>query len=373
LNEQGHALEASLSFPMIGRESVNIEVVLGEPGRFEVELVSKAPVEIKDVRVEKGVGRATIVRKVEPMSREELTNARDERLEEHAGNAAMQKARRDAEKAKPEEMARFLYNQGFGDFRDESEENLRSIYARARPFEGKAELLRKQLKEAAEAHPRRFTTQEKKAWDAMKAGELYAYYNRVLLTEIAEEHLNRCGMDFDRSTRDAADKVVPMFLALHAWMTADDSAEGKAAKDGVTGPAAAVIHKALSVDLRLRNYSETESADPNSQWFNAQRVACRALGVGSIRVEGTLDPDKGDSVDWWILEKWDPTSVQFTTSTEDGVLFDPPKVEEGAARLRIAAGKKAARYWFEMRVEKGGDLKVVVHESYIPAESKFPY
>jgi hypothetical protein len=330
LNEQGHAWEAAVSFLLNGRDSVALEVALGEPGRFDVEMLyTKGLVELKNVRVEDGVGKAEVVRKAQPMSSEELLRRRDEELDKLVGK-------------KPDSV--------------------------------REKLLREKLEAAAKANPRRFSTQEKESWKAMKPGELLAYYRRILQTEIAEEHLSRCGLDYDRSTRDAAEKVIPMFLALHFLMT--DQAPGtdeekKAVKEGMTG-GSGVLWKALTADLRLRIYSETDSSDPNSQWFNAQRIASRATGVGSIRVEGSLDPAKGDRADWWTIDRWEPGSIQYTTSTDGGVLFDPPLVVDGAAHLRIRS-EKAARYWFEMRAERGGDLKVVVHESHIPAESKFPY
>jgi hypothetical protein len=376
LSDKGQALEVPLSFPLIGRDSVAIEATLGEQGRFDIEQINtKAAVEVKNVRVEEGLGRAEVVRKSEPMSPEDLRQRRDEQMEEVAGKAAMEKARKDAERAKPEEMRRLLINFGLGDPGDDDKDRLRTLYARAKAFEGKADLLRRKLNEAADANPRRFSAQDKKSWDAMKIGDLYIYYGKVLQTQIAEEHLARCGLDYDRSTRNAAEKIIPMFIALHSLMTGQspqDSEEAKAVKEAMSGGSAAVLRQALTADLRLRIYSDAENTDANAQWFNAQRVACRAVGVSSIRVEGTLDPAKGDGVDWWIVERWDPASITFTTSNEGGVQFDPAQVVDGAARIRVAAGKKAARYWFEMKAQRG-DLKVVVHESHIPAETKFPY
>jgi hypothetical protein len=376
LSDKGHALEVPLSFPMIGRDAVAIEAALGEQGRFDIELINtKAAVEVKNVRTEEGLGRAEVVRKVQPMSTEELLQQRDEQLEELAGKAAVDKARQEAENARPEDLRRFLVDIGFGELRDKSVERLRSTYVKIKPFSGKGDLLRKKLGEAAAANPRRFTPQDKKSWESMKVGELYEYYRMVLQTEIAEDYLKRCGLDYDRSTRNAAEKVIPMFIAMHALMTGNtptDPEEAKAAKEAMTGGSATLLRQAITADLRLRIYSGTESTDANAQWFNAQRVACRATGASSIRVEGTLDPDKGDSVDWWIIERWDPASITFTTSSEGEVQFDPPQVVDGAARLRVAAGTKAARYWFEMKTDRG-DLRVVIHESHIPAESKFPY
>jgi hypothetical protein len=370
-------LEVPLVFALVGRESVAIEATLGEPGRFDIEMLyTKGAVELKNVRTEDGLGKADVVRKVQPMSPMELRDARDERLDELAGKAAVERIRKDVSDAKFEDMAQYLSQSGFGELRDKDEDRYRWLYARVRAFSGKADLLRKKLDEAAKANPRRFTTQEKESWKTMKFGELFAYYRMILQTEIAEEHLNKCGLDYDRSTRNAAEKVVPLFLALHQLMTGEppeSDDDKKAVKEAMTGGTVAVMKKALTADLRLRIYSDAGGGDPNAQWYNAQRVACRATGVGSIRVEGSLDPAKGDAADWWIIEKWEPGSIQFTTSTDGGVQFDPPKVEDGVAKLRVAAGEKAVRYWFEMRAERGGDLKVVVHESHIPAESKFPY
>lgn len=376
LSDQGQCLEVPLVFALVGRESVALEVTLGEQGRFAIEMLhANAPFEIKDVRVEEGVGKAEVVRKAKPMSAEDLRNRRDDKLEQLAGKDAMDRTRNSAKNAKQEEMRRYLVAIGLGDPGDT--DKLRPTYVLAKVFEGKAELLRKKLLAAAEDNPRRFTPQDKKTWDAMKGSELFLYYRKVLQTEIAEEHLTACGLDYDRSTRNAAEKIIPMFIALHSLMIGqppDSDDDKKAMKEAMSGGSAAILRQALTADLRLRIYSGGDDrGDANAQWFNAQRVACRAAGVGSIRVEGSLDPAKGDAADWWIIEKWDPGSIQFTTSSEGGVQFDPPKVEDGVARLRVAAGKKAAHYWFEMTASKGGAMKVVIHESHIPAESKFPY
>lgn len=373
LGDRGQALELPITFPFYGREKVSIEATIKQPGRFDVELISpKALFEVKDLKVEDGVGKADLVRKVEPMSGDDLRKQRDEALEELAGKQAIDKARKQSEEAKMDDVRRYLRGV---DLDDDQDERARKLFMHLKAFEGKANLLRKKLDEAAEENPRRFTQQEKKSWDAMKFHELYVVYRKVLQTELAEKQLIRYGLEADRGTRNAAENVVPMVLALHYLMTGQnpDKESEKAVRDATTGGLMQVMRKALMVDLRLRIYSESDTTDPNSQWFNAQRVACRAIGVNTIRVEGTLDPGKGDSVDWWILERWDPLSIQMTTSSDDEVRFAKPEVDNGVARLQVIAGKKPAKYWFELKVDKGGDLKVVVHESMIPAEVKFPY
>jgi hypothetical protein len=371
-NEKGQLWEAALSFKLIGGDSVTLEWTLAEPGHVDIEPSRPAQVEVKDLRIEDGVVRATIARKVPPMSREDLFRRRDDRLDELVGAGVVDKIFKDSEKTKPDDMRGPLIRIGL-DPGDEDRELLRRAFARLKAFEGKADLLRRKLNEVAAANPRWFSPQERKSWETMKPLELYAYYFKILQTECAKEHLENCGLVFDSNTRDVAEKVVPVFAALHAWMSGETSDAAKAAKDAVTGAWASKMFEALTVDLRLTIRSETDDTDPNALWFNAQRVACRATSVGSIRVEGTLDPDKGDSVDWWIIDRWEPGSIEFSTSNSDGVRFEAPEVVEGAARLKVVAGEKAARYWFEMRSVKGGELKVVVHESFIPAESKFPY
>lgn len=373
LGERGQALELPITFPFYGRDKVAIEATLKQPGKFDIEVIGpKALVEVKDLRIEDGVGKAELVRKIEPMSADDLRKQRDEALEELAGKQAIDKARKQAEDSKMDDIRRYLSGLKLDDDQDE---RARTLFMHLKAFEGKGNLLRKKLDEAADENPRRFTTQEKKSWEAMKFHELYVVYRKVLQTELAEKQLVRYGLEADRSTRNAAENVVPMLLAMHYLMTGQnpDKESEKAVRDATTGGLMQVLRKALTVELRLRIYSDSENSDPNSQWFNAQRVACRAIGVNTIRVEGSLDPAKGDSIDWWILERWDPLSVGLVTSSDDDVRFAKPEVENGVARLQVIAGKKAAKYWFELKADKGGDLKVVIGESMIPSEVKFPY
>src|SRR5262245_1808663 len=78
LGDRGQALELPITFPFYGREKISIEALIKQPGRFDVELVSpKALFEVKDLKVEDGVGKAELVRKVEPMSMEDLRKQRD--------------------------------------------------------------------------------------------------------------------------------------------------------------------------------------------------------------------------------------------------------------------------------------------------------
>ena len=74
LTEDGLAYEIPLEFMMVGRQRVRIEAELGEPGEFRIEQANaRALVDVKNVRVEEGQGKAEVEARVPPMSRSDAT------------------------------------------------------------------------------------------------------------------------------------------------------------------------------------------------------------------------------------------------------------------------------------------------------------
>src|SRR5688572_23336053 len=120
LSDRGQTLELRISFPFYGRDKVAIEATLKQPGRFDIELIGpQGLVEVKDLSVEGDVGKAELVRKVEPMSGDELRKRRDEALEELAGKQASDKARKQAEDTKMDDIRRYLSGLKLDDGQDE--------------------------------------------------------------------------------------------------------------------------------------------------------------------------------------------------------------------------------------------------------------
>ncbi|MBI3464551.1 MAG: hypothetical protein HY000_16085, partial [Planctomycetes bacterium] len=93
------------------------------------------------------------------------------------------------------------------------------------------------------------------------------------------------------------------------------------------------------------------------------------------RVEGKLDPKHNDRVDWWILQRYDPSSTILDVPKDARFRVDPPFVTEDGARLRVVAtSDEPVEYSFEFRrSDKSGNLKVVIHESPNALDAKFPF
>jgi hypothetical protein len=145
---------------------------------------------------------------------------------------------------------------------------------------------------------------------------------------------------------------------------------------GLTPAEQSQLRAAISVTLLCRFYPAADPRDPDSQWFNGQRVACRAKGVASIRLEGRLDPAGRDRVDWWLLEGYDPQTVRLDYEKNPAFRVEPPYLVEGGARVRVVAlGDKPVDYALELRPVKtsSGKLNVVIHESPSPSDRTFPY
>jgi hypothetical protein len=380
LLEDGEAIEAPLVFTMIGRDAVTVTAELPLPGRFDVHLAdTKAPVEVKDIMVEGRTARAEIVLKHKIDSPHEIAAKAARQIDELLPKAAKTKAEQEARKRKVDDLRAHLKRYGLDD--PEDDEAVREKFVRVRALESQGDLLRRKMNEATRRHPRWYEAQQKQLWEKASAGTLYGFYETLLEMELCDEALTRAGMDADRSTRNAALNLKPMLGAVHFIVSGealdeDQKEKARRAFEVLDTGGVEQLRAAVTVSLKCRLYSNAaDGRDANAQWFNAQRVGCRAAGVSVIRVHGRLDPSAGDAVDWWILERFDPSSTVIETTKEAGVRFDPPMAAEGGARLRIAAtGKDAVDYWFEFRSgDRQGGLKVTVHESPAAGNTKFPF
>jgi hypothetical protein len=371
--DDGAAIEVVVNFLMLREPQVSLTAPIPEPGRFAVELANpKSLVEVKDVRRDPDAGAAEIVSKVPNVDPAELAQQARDALDKVLA-PARKRLGPDAAKASKMAMKQYLIKDGEP---PDNDDELREAYLRARAMEGSADVLRDKLAEIAKRRNRWFTPEEKEYWDKAKGRELGKLYQELLEIELSEEVLRKCGLEFDSSSRNFAKNLKPMLRAVNVIVTgrlADDKAAGKLVADALSNEQLNQLRQSLGVSLKCRFYPEADAADGNAQWFAAQRVACRASGVSVIRVEGQLDPKKSDRVDWWRLEHYDPEAVKLVTSQGDA-RFDPPFVQEGAALLRvIATGDEPASYWFELRSDRPGALKVQVHESPAAGEAKFPY
>jgi hypothetical protein len=375
LLEDGMAYEAPVNFMLVGRERVGIVADLPERGRFELALGGKPLAQIKDLATEDDRGRGDVVPKVRPMDFDQALRRAGETIDELIAPADRRRAEENANQRKSEEMAAYLKNQGAPV--PKGDDALRDLYVRARALDKSAGVLREALDSLSKERPRWFTAEDRQSLAKLEVAGLVAAYQNVLAHQFADDYLHRCGLTFDSSSRNVRDNLRPMLEAVHVLMTgrlANDPESGKLVASALTSADVGQLRQSLGIQLKARFYPQADPSDPNAQWFNGQRVACRATGVSIIRVEGTLNPAAGDRVDWWILDRYDPEKTKLESSSAPGLQIDDPFVDPSGAKLRVATtGKKPISYWFEFRAEKPGQLKVVVQESTSVPGAKFPF
>lgn len=378
----GAALEIPLDFLLIKHPRVTVRARLPEPGSFEVEQVN--PKAMADV-VRKGPDRFEITAKLSAVSRSDAGGAARKRLKQLAA-PYRERLGPEAQRMSKSELARFLRSAGAavpGPKPKEEEgkqlERLREAYVDRRALEEIAPELREKLEEIAAARPAWVPAKDRAAWGSASAGALRDDFLTLSEWEIMDEHLKRCGLGFDSNTvgfqRKLEGRIDALYLVL-AGKVGENPAESARIAQVLGQEDRQKLRDTLTVQLRLRFFPEVDPEDPNAQWFNAQRVACRASGVALIRLAGSLNPAEHDRVDWWFVEGYKPSAATVSVGEGKGFQISPPFPCDGGARLRIVAtGKQPAEYSIEFRPTGApqGDRNVVVYESPSWPGAEFPY
>ncbi|HEV3005532.1 MAG TPA: hypothetical protein VGX78_13795 [Pirellulales bacterium] len=389
-DDEGMYLQAPFKVFLAGLPHVAIEADLTEPGRFEAELLKPSDlVEVRDARIEpdsavarySAVGRqramADVVAKIQLLDQpeaERLAEAKSEKLVEEVREHVKQHAGRTREGD-----MRFYLAERRGSAPDDLKE-LKKTYLRVRTSdETQAELAGK-IQELAERRPDWYLEEVEKRTFNADVDTLRLVYRDLLFPRIAEEYLQSLTFKPIVEADDFADYVARVkkrldgvYLVL-SGQSRDPQLAAKA-EDLLGVGDSRRLRKAYFAEGVCRFFPETDPHDPNAQWFDGERIATRATGIASIRVEGRLDPRRHDRVDWWILERYDPTQVHLDWPRDAGFRVDPPYPSQHGARLRVvAAGELPVDYHFELRpADKHGGLKVVVYESPAKFGATFPY
>jgi hypothetical protein len=258
---------------------------------------------------------------------------------------------------------------------EEELKRCRDAYCTARVFENIGPPIRERLNELMERRSQWFNAQDRAALDEMNSRALVEAYQEQAKFDIIDEYLRGLELGVETHRMNYRTRLPVRLEAAYQVLTAKGG-RGTSVGAGLTPTEQSRLRSALTVNLVCRFYLAADPQDPNAQWFNGQRTACRAKGVASIRLEGSLDPGKNDRVDWWLLDGYDPQTVHLEYPRNAGFYVDSPFVVEGGARLRVvAAGDKAVDYSVELRPvpASSGKLNVVIHESPAPVGRKFPY
>jgi hypothetical protein len=380
-NEEGMAYEATVEFLLIGRPQVGLDIALPEAGRLAVQLTSpQAQCEVRNVSVVQGKGHAEVVSLVPSMSRNQARELAGERV--RAVIDELQRPfRSEASQMSNMQLAAYLREQGINPPKRKEPEQQRAAlidaYAQAKAAPAVIDELRKQCQAIADAHPQWVSMQARAAWKQAGQGELFNALRDLIQMQLVADYLTRHGIpyqDGENLVRETA-PLVDAVAQITSGQIGSDAAAWRRIRNTLGQEGMHSVRQAVNVQLSVRLFPPVDPTDANAQWFLGQRVACQARDVSVIRVEGTLDPSRNDSVDWWILERYDPAGVIFEPARGKGFTIDPPWQTPQGTLLRVrATGAPAASYWFELRPANGkGRLKVTTHESTTDEQTEFPY
>ncbi|HWB12177.1 MAG TPA: hypothetical protein VG826_23320 [Pirellulales bacterium] len=372
LEKEGLSLAIASRFFMIGRAQVTIEVALPESGRFELKLVNdKALVELRNVRREGKRGLADIVSRVPPLS---VTDALDQtRAPIDAIQAPVRQ--RVGEKAKSLSRRELHdYLEARGEKLPGGDENkMREAYVQAKADEETAESFKAKIAELIKPRPEWYHRDIDERLQQANANPRRIYHE-LAAVQLADEYLQRFGFQsLQRQTRyaDYADRVKGRLDAVYQVVSGKAAQSAKRAVD--TGEAAR-LREALLVDLDCRLHAEADPQDPNSQWFNGQRIVCQAAGIKTIKVTGRLDPARHDQADWWILDKYG-SAVTLEAPAASGYRVETPLKADAKTVLRVVATEeKPVEYSFELRLTaKDRGMELLIFESPERVDNRFPF
>jgi len=379
--DEGAAWELTLPFTLVGREQVTIEAHLPEPGKFEViQANAAAKVEIRRQPAAGATERIDIVRawKFKPWQ----AFCRDaEAVALEALGEQRRQARQELTGMDAKALRAYLRqnNKTKAALPEEDENQLRDLYEKWRAVELGPEVLRSRLEELCRSRGAWVTGDERKAWGKASGFALMRDYGRLLTLDLADKYLTGHGLK--RETEQNYASVIALKVeGLEAFASGrsldPEKVQARQAVRAMTPQDLAKVREALTVLAKCRYHLPADAADPNSQWYHAQRVVCAARNLSSVSVEGTLNPGSHDRADWWTLVDYDPDWVRLEFPRVQGVSHQIYLSEDRIYRLRVAGeGAGALRYRCTMyaRTAPPGGKAVVVYESSAKANAKFPF
>lgn len=402
----GMAWEISVDFVLVGREEVSLNLALAEKGNFEVQSAeSTAMVQVvKGERVgDRGYARvAATYPRLSPQQAETRAGQLLDKLLEPARQEGLKQARA----RKPKDLREYLRDNGADALKPDdpaleaaqaailkrlqrylsdrkaddgvTDEKLAEAFANAWSVARPPTAIRDRMEEICRMRTQWAPAKDRQAWSQLSGRDLVGKALVMLEYELIDQYLQDLGLhDFD-SNKPIYERILrPKFEGVHLIMAGkNEKADVNTVGKGLQVPEIQKLQQLLTAKLKCRLYPEIDPRDPDALWLNGQRVACKAVGVSSIRVEGKLDPGQGDRIDWWLLEHYqqDITQLELPKPSDDleaEVLY----VDDRVARLRILAKKdKPLPYVFEIRWPNAkGTVGVQVFEAPNATETKFPF
>jgi hypothetical protein len=393
--QQGMAYEVPLNLFMIKHRQITITADAPEEGSFEIVSSNpKAGVKIENVRVNNGKCSAEVVVSIPPLSSGQVFEQAQARIDA-IRRAAQQQATHEADTQKPEELPKF-----FADKKKTVPRNpqfARQDFIQFRAADLAREAGAAKLAELQQRRPQWFTAKQREAWEKKDDNGLLDEYRAISEFDIIDQHLRDAGFVVETTAANFRNLLLAKLAGIYAITSGktlrkdpppgtplavetnqerDERAQALKAVAALDPAELQHLRELLTVNLRCRFLPAADPRDPNAQWFNGQRVSCRAFGVESIRVQGRLDAAHHDRVDWWQLDGYDPQLVQLELPAIAGIVFDPPFVAADGVRLRVRTSDSGrGDYWFELRPKTAltGKAKVLIHETPAVADAKFPF
>lgn len=372
LAKTGLAWEIPVAFPML-RQSVTLEAKTPEAGEVSFQMTTKdALVDIKTSRVDAKTMKISIHSQLGRMSVAALEKEVTDKIEVVIAEPRKEAAE-EAKRKRPEELRRYLGTAA----RALKDEELAKPYIDRRKIELGRDLLSAALDEVVAQRPRWATQTQQATWLKADGFVLRKEYERLYALLLAHEHLKRCGIDLDTNTRSFDALIIGKFKSLHTLVTGGSaSTTEESAVQALNRDELAAMRSALVVEGICQFVPATDAGDPNSQWFNAQRIGASVTGVPQIRVVGSLDPTQGDRSDWWALVGFQEAQVQLSFPDKAEFRYELYQDDGQRTCLRIiATSQKSVAYTFELRKRssQASGEAVVVHESPGESNAKFPF
>jgi hypothetical protein len=374
-NYDGAGYEAAYAF-LMRRPRITATVAVSQVGPVELKQINeKALVALREVQRSGDRVDYEITTKVS-LRREDLADqARKAAME--ALSAELQEAREEAKSKDKAALKSYLARRGLDSGGDDVEK-LRDRFVPERAIELGAGAMQKKLGELADRRPAWILDSERLAWKQGTGRQLFDEYRRLLELELGEDRLKELGFTIDAGKRTGMALIESKLNGVFALLAADKSktdSQVLGAGRVLSPEELDSLFAAMTVRLACRLHCASDPADENSQWYNAQRVACQVRGAASIRIEGSLDPKNHDASDWWILDGFDPTRVLMSEPQNPKIIVEK-FLGEKPARLRVfTPGKEVVPYVITLSVKNPGTAQreLVVHEYAPAAEIKFPF
>jgi len=256
---------------------------------------------------------------------------------------------------------------------------LRKLYIEARVKELATSIYQKKLAEIAAAKKTWFTPDQLTGLSRLEGAAAARRHVELLFYTHAETYLkDEVGLRFESGNTAYAEiiarKLEAVYMFTSGGTVGDKDAAGFVSKT-LGQEDRAKISEGLKLELRCSFFPAAPEEDPNSQWFAAQQVSCRASRVASIGVQGELDPAENDSVDWFELIDYD-AAVKITAPENPAVQVElPPYRHNGRVFLRVrATGKQKAAYGFRIIPARPSQPhKVMIYETPVRSTARFPF